>query len=258
MIYNKGIIAAKQLIDEFGIENPTDFTIEELIYIRNIILNEKHIANADGRIVFGKQNAIITINSDIKYLGRRRFTLAHELGHYELHHNKNSHLDDNSLTLDYFKEGNQEFEANQFATELLMPENIFKSFVINKKFSPDLLRNIAEYFQTSITSATFRYIDLGSHPIFAFYCHNNKVIYWKKSPNYYLKIKDIVKLSPPYDSVATEFFETGKIYRKEESIQEILKSTWFETNSYDANNVFFEYTIVTKEYNSVLSVVWEN
>ena len=37
--------------------------------------------------------------------------------------------EDNALTLDYFKNGGQEYEANQFATELLMPYNARNNFV---------------------------------------------------------------------------------------------------------------------------------
>jgi len=257
MTINRGAIAAQKLYEEFGLDSPKDFSIEDLIYARDIILKEQIISNADGRIVFGKSKTIISINSKIKFLCRRRFTLAHELGHFELHRNVNTHLDDTPLTLDYFTQGNQEFEANQFATELLMPKKEFVDYTTKKSFSPDLLRNIADDFQTSITSSAFRYIELGQHPIFLFYCKDGKVIYWKSSNNYYRKVKDITKLSIPKDSVAMEFFNDGTIYSKENSTQEIFKSTWFETNQYDSNNKCFEYAIVTKDYNTVLSVVWE-
>lgn len=257
MAINKGAISAQKLIEEFGIENTNGYSIEDLIYARDIIFEEKKISNSDGRIVFGKTKTKISINSDIKYEGRRRFTLAHELGHFELHHNVNTHLEDNSLTLDYFKNGGQEYEANQFATELLMPEVSFRNFIERKKFSPELLRNIADHFQTSITSASFRYKDIGQHPIYLFYCRDRKVIYWDNSPNYYRRVRDITKLAPPEDSVAMEFFNDGIIYTKDKSVQEINKSTWFETNEYDSNDEYFEYAIVTKDFNTVLSVVWE-
>ncbi len=257
MAINKGAIAAQKLINEFGIEHPNDFTIEELIHARDIILEEKKISNCDGRIVFGKLKSKISINSDLKYIGRRRFTLAHELGHFELHRNLNTHLDDNALTLDYFKNGGQEYEANQFATELLMPSKPFVTYTQGKRFSPELLRDIAEHFETSITSATFRYLELGQHPIYLFHCRDKKVIYWKNTNNYYRKVKDITRLQPPTDSVAMEFFNDGTIYRKNDSAQEIEKSTWFETGQYDSDDEYFEYAIVTKDYNTVLSVVWE-
>jgi len=258
MPINKGAVAAKNIIDEFGIEDPQDFSVEELIYARDIIFEEKKILNSDGRIVFGKSKTKISINSEMKYSGRRRFTLAHELGHFELHHNENTHLEDNPLTLDYFKYGGQEYEANQFAVELLMPSASFVSFTKGKQFSPDLLREIAEHFQTSLTSATFRYLEIGQHPISLFHCRDRKVNYWKNSPDYYRKIKDITKLQPPAVSVAMEFFNEGTIYRKKDSVQEIYKSTWFETDEYDNEDEYYEYAIVTKDYNTVLSVVWED
>jgi Zn-dependent peptidase ImmA (M78 family) len=257
MPINKGEIAALKILKEFGLENPNDISIEDLIHARDIILQEKKISNADGRIVFGKEKTIITLNSEIKYTGRKRFTLAHELGHFELHHNKNTHLEDNPLTLDYFKSGGQEYEANQFATELLMPKSVFIDFTNKKAFSPELLRSIAEHFQTSITSATFRYLEIGHHPIFLFHCRDKKVLYWKNSPDYYRKVKEITQLEPPSDSVAMEFYNSGTIYKKEESAQEIVKSTWFETKEYDFDDEYFEYAIVTKDFNTVLSVVWE-
>lgn len=257
MPINKGLQAAQKLFNEFGIDDLTDFTVEDLIHARDIILEEKEILNSDGRIVFGKEKSKISINSGIKYPGRRRFTLAHELGHFELHHNVNTHLEDNALTLDYFKNGNQEYEANQFATELLMPTSSFIQYSYGRPFCPDLLREIADHFQTSITSVAFRYLEIGQHPIFLFHCRDKKVIYWKNSQNYFRKVKDITKLSPPDDSVAMEFFNEGTIYRKEDSAQEIMKSTWFETNEYDSDELYYEYAIVTKDYNTVLSVVWE-
>ena len=220
MPINIGAVAARKILEEFGIEEPGDFTVEDLIHARDIILQEKKISNSDGRIVFGKERTIISINSEIKYTGRKRFTLAHELGHFELHHNENTHLEDNSLTLDYFKNGGQEYEANQFATELLMPSNLFIRFTDGKPFSPDLLREIADYFRTSITSATYRYLELGQHPIFLFYSRDKELIYWKNSSNYYNKVKDITRLGVPTDSVAMEFYSEGTIYRKEESKQE--------------------------------------
>jgi Zn-dependent peptidase ImmA (M78 family) len=257
MTINKGAIAAQKLLDEFGLENLKDFSVEDLIYARDILLEEKKISNSDGRIVFGKTKTKISINSELKYIGRRRFTLAHELGHFELHHNENTHLEDNALTLDYFKNGGQEYEANQFATELLMPQKEFTAFTTSKAFSPNLLRDIADYFQTSITSVAFRYLELGQHPLFLFHCKDGKVVYWKNSENYYRKVKDITKLSVPNDSVAMEFFNDGTIYAKNESAQQIVKSTWFETKQYDSDDKYFEYAIVTKNYNTVLSVVWE-
>lgn len=256
---SKGKIVAQKLMQECGIDDPTDFPLDLIIYGRGATIVEKSLGNSEGRIVFGKTRAIITINSNISYESKKRFVLAHELGHFEMHRNLLPVHHDNDATLEYFKNGHQETEANEFASELLMPELLFKKECKNKKFGPDLIRSLAQRFQTSITSVAYRYFELGDHPICLFYSHNNKVKYWKRPDNYPCFIIDRIKLSPPDDSVAAEFFSRSKIYNKEHSKQQIWKSTWFELKSWenDQDFKFYEYCIITPAYNTVLSIVWE-
>lgn len=256
---SRGKSVAQKLMIECGIDDPTEFPLDLIVYGRGATLIEKSLKNSEGRIVFGQNSAIITINSDIPYEGKKRFVIAHELGHFEMHRNVIAVHNDTDATLEFFKNGNQETEANEFASELLMPEHLFKKECAGKKFSPDLLRQLSDRFKTSITSVAYKYFELGSHPVCLFYIHNNQVKYWKRPENYPHFINDRTRLSPPEDSVASEFFEKGKIYTKDQSKQPIWKSTWFDLKSWenDNNYKFFEYCIITPKYNTVLSIVWE-
>jgi Zn-dependent peptidase ImmA (M78 family) len=255
----KGKHAAQKMMKDCGIDDPTEFPLDLMVFGRGATLIEKPLANADGRIVFGKDRAIITINSNIEYPGKKRFVIAHELGHYEMHRNVITIHNDTDATLEFFKSGDQETEANEFASELLMPEVLFKKECKGKKFSPDLLRQLAEKFQTSITSTAYKYFDSEEHPICLFYSYNNQVKYWKRPEGYPHFIPDRTRLAPPEDSVAAEFFNSQKIYPKEASKQQIWKSTWFELKKWenDQNFKFYEYCIITPKFNTVLSVVWE-
>ena len=257
---SKGKRAAQKLMLECGIKDPTEFPLDLIIYGRGATLVEKSLNNSEGRIVFGKSKAIITVNSDIIYAGKKRFVMAHELGHFEMHRDLVPVHHDTDATLEYFKNGHQETEANEFASELLMPEQLFIKECAGKKFSPNLLRSLADRFQTSITSVAYKYFELGEHPICLFYSHNNTVKYWKRPDEYPHFIIDRSKLAPPEDSVAAEFFDENKIYPKELSKQQIWKSTWFELKHWenDSNFKFFEYCIITPAYNTVLSIVWED
>lgn len=83
-----------------------------------------------GALTKGNNNQVyIMINKTIDNLGRKNFTIAHELGHYFLQHQ----LHQNSVfcnTNDIIEEGHQqnpiEREANYFASCLLMPEDKIK------------------------------------------------------------------------------------------------------------------------------------
>lgn len=256
---SRGKLYAQKLLEECGLDDPTEVDLELIVFGRGATLVEKPLNNSEGRIVFGKEKAIITVNSNIEYPGKKRFVIAHELGHFEMHRNLVPLHNDNDATLEYFKNGNQETEANEFASELLMPEKLFKRECEGKKFSPDLLRKLAERFQTSITSVAYKYFELGPHAICLFYSHKNRILYWKRPIDYPHFVVDRTKLSPPDDSVAMEFFEKRKIYPKEQSKQPIWKSTWFELRNWedDSNFNFFEYCIITPKYETVLSIVWE-
>lgn len=255
----KGKFAAQRMMSDCGIDDPTDIPLDLIVFGRGATLVEKPMNSADGRIVFGKSRAIITINSNISYHGKHRFVIAHELGHYEMHRDLIKIHSDTDETLEFFKKGHQETEANEFASELLMPEKLFRAECSGKKFSPDLLRSLAARFQTSITSTAYKYFELGDQPICLFYSKNNIVSYWKRPNDYPHFIKDRTRLTPPSDSVASEFFTNGKIYPKSQSKQQVWKSTWFELSSDedDMDYKFYEYCIVTPRYNTVLSLVWE-
>lgn len=250
---------AKEILNQYGITDLANLDLIDLAYARNAIVEESDCLNADGRTIFGDKYALIKINKNIDNIGKKRFTIAHELGHVELHKNLQPLFLDSESTLQYFKKGHQETEANEFASELLMPEHLFKKECIGKKFSPDLLRSISEKFQTSLTSVAYKYFDFGTHPICLFYSFNNKVMYWKRPEGYQCFVVDRTKLSPPDDSVAAEFFKNKKIYSKEQSKQKIWKSTWFELKHWEDDNdfKFYEFCIITPKYNTVLSIVWE-
>ncbi len=80
--------------------------------------------------------AVIGINKDHSKT-RRRFTIAHEIGHILLHAEEQLHVDErypfalrddrSSLAIDA-----REIEANQFAAALLMPEQFLRADVLER------------------------------------------------------------------------------------------------------------------------------
>jgi len=79
-------------------------------------------------------SAVTFIEGDVRSIGvnsehaptRRRFSVAHELGHYlsghESYDHDAVHVEDRPVWLD--PQNRQETEANEFAAELLMPERL--------------------------------------------------------------------------------------------------------------------------------------
>ncbi|WP_191561658.1 ImmA/IrrE family metallo-endopeptidase [Metabacillus idriensis] len=85
---------------------------------------------------------LILYNDKISNKGRKRWTLAHELGHYVMNHNKitnNSSLSRSSLSDDEYNEF--ESEANCFARELLAPPPVLNELNL---LSPSHISSICD------------------------------------------------------------------------------------------------------------------
>lgn len=104
----------------------------------------------------------IIYNNAIKSRGRINFTLAHELGHYLLHRAalaegiQCSRQDMMGWDTAYSQ---REAEANQFASYLLMPKNMFEAQLDGEVLSLHLMQHIAEHFDVSITAALLKWIE---------------------------------------------------------------------------------------------------
>ena len=225
-----------------------------MIIARGAFYNEKKINGANGRIIFKKSNAIITINQDLKYPQQKRFVAAHELGHFELHKNLLKFFCcKESDFLKWHQNGAHEYEANVFAAELLMPRLIFKEKCGNNMFEVIKIRELADMFCTSYTSTAIRYAEHGNYPIALFYSQNNKIMWNRKSSDFQcfnLKDKNTIV---PYNSVANDYFNCGYVPKVPELIQ---PSVWFYDRNLKPNQKAYEQCMPVKSLNGVLSFVW--
>lgn len=114
----------------FSISTPID--VDEIASKLGLVVKYDHSLEDEGvtGCIFLDNNgqATVLINPvDNSYEPRRRFTLAHEIGHFCLHldENKNEFIDDRktmSRSASYWD--TYEAQANTFAAQLLMPKNL--------------------------------------------------------------------------------------------------------------------------------------
>ena len=91
---------------------------------------------------------------------RKRFTVAHELGHHLLNHTDSGHqFRDDPKAFSINVPSSTEVEANKFAAELLMPEVAVKHFVFKEGITS--LPELAERFAVSTVAMQFRLKNLG-------------------------------------------------------------------------------------------------
>ncbi len=121
-------------------------------------------------MIFMKEGAVIIVNS-LHHPNRQRFTLSHELGHFEMHMKEigaEVHVDKKFLA--FARDGNsslgsdrKEIEANRFAAELLVPQQFLiqelRGRIIDVE-NENLVKELADNFQVSRQMMTFRIAEL--------------------------------------------------------------------------------------------------
>lgn len=224
MNLNRPQIEANKLLNSLGWLAPGDLTLTEIAYASNADVKESDLKGSKGRILMDNNCAIITIDSKIKLKTNRNFILAHEIGHLILHKNITPLFSDTNKTLNqWYAKGKHEIEANQFASELLMPSHLFKSKVIGKILTLDLIRETAHFFGTSQTATLLKYKDLGDFSVSIIYMEGG-IVKWKtESTDFPLKFLRKGSFAPE-GSVAGDFFK-GKGLEEEPVLVEAIE--WF-------------------------------
>ena len=119
-----------------------------------------------GMIFIKNDVPIIGINS-LHHPNRQRFTIAHELGHLDMHREMITaevHVDKNfpGLMRDTVSASGTELieiQANQFAAELLMPRDVLEAEIAKKDFDIDdekPIEELAKKFRVSKQALLYR------------------------------------------------------------------------------------------------------
>lgn len=128
------------------------------------ISGEAFSGNFEGALIQvpGTKNSWgIAYNTAIKSSGRVNFTLAHEFGHYLLHREalKDGIQCSRRDMMRWNAEHNKrEAEANEFASYLLMPRNLFEIEMQKDALSLHLFQQAADYFDVSLTAAILKWL----------------------------------------------------------------------------------------------------
>jgi hypothetical protein len=105
-----------------------------------------------------KPRGIVAVRGTIREIGRKRFTIAHEIGHYILpgHGAASPVCRDDQIVTWAQETTNQEDAANRFASELLLPSEQIEPIVKEKSASIETARFISNQLQTSLTAAALK------------------------------------------------------------------------------------------------------
>lgn len=235
--YFEASVEAEKLLKELGINeapvNPFDIARRLDIELRPLPDNK---GGASGMLLHVEGQFGICYPTHVASDGFKRFSVAHEIGHYRLP----GHLDvifneqGHHVSHAGFKDANRyEKEADYFAAALLMPTKLFSASIQQAGEGLKAIESIAREYETSMEATAIRYTQLCRDPVAVIRSEGRTIDYafMTRSLKEFPDLDWIRKGTPlPPDSVTAAFnanktnIELAESTRGKSNLQE-----WFES-----------------------------
>lgn len=238
--------SAGDLLAELGITEPAELDVEAIAQHCRATVVYKPLKGCAARITGNEDRAIITIDSECRR-ERQRFSVGHELGHWMFDRGKSSlYACDEKIMLNEWSKFNPETRANRYASDLLMPDVMFKpraSAIRSVDF--DTVKILAHAFETSLTATAIRLVERGPLPSMLV-CSSMNGVEWFVGE----RAKPLRPMNPGPDTFAHDVLHDGET----EASGEVLASSWFDHEITDRYQIK-EHAIRGFE-GRVLSLLW--
>jgi Zn-dependent peptidase ImmA (M78 family) len=241
---------AEEIIKNLQIREPTEIQIIEIAMERGAFVKERHLDGSEARLIRKGGLGIITVNSGIPEEGRKRFAIAHELGHFELHDVSQLVLCTEEDMYVWNENKAQEIEANEFAASILMPKDIFTQYFKRGQPNMEVVRDLAGKFTTTLTATALRYVQLSLEPCALVISRDGIIRWYKKSASFDFHVKVGEKLSQ--NTYAFDFYDGIDLPDRP---QKAAASAWL-AGDIDEEAEVFEHSLAISSCGVVLSLLW--
>jgi IrrE N-terminal-like domain len=209
----------------------------------------------DGALIRSKpdQKGIVAVKLSIHEKSRKRFTIAHEIGHFISPHHRNLGEICEERKIESFDShlNRTEIEANEFAAKLLLPSALLRRRFNLSEFSLAQISDVALDFGTSLTATTRSFLTLTDLPCAMVWSVSNRARWFVRSDSFrfYLPLPEL----PANGSFA------ARIFRGESTPAELAPvrpDAWLDRRAAEHVALLLEHSISLPNYNAVLSLLW--
>lgn len=238
-------IYAQEIIDALSLAPP--ISIEKICEYYDININNEPLKNVEAILIVSKGKKNILINeSKYIYKERKRFTIAHEIGHLFIPWHDNV-LGCSGIG-NFNSEDNIENEADLFASALLIPKDEIINDIEGRMVTLSLIEELARKYEVSLGAMTRRILKYTDDNIVAlFYFKNGNKIVQASSNSFNSNLKSgIIKES------SADKMITGKMY-KAKTVQEHTYNTWF--NDSKEEYIIIEESLYQSNFDRVFTLI---
>jgi hypothetical protein len=194
---------AERLLQELGITKPDEIDVEAIAYYVNARVRFRPLEGCQARIIGHGDEAIITVNANSSYR-RKRFSIAHELGHW--HHHRGKCLACRAEDYRPRDALSPERAADAYAADLLMPNYLFRPLARQHgKLTFKTVNGLADAFNTSHIATAIRLVEIDHSPALLI-CHGTGGRKW------FTRAPSVPQKWFPQDTLDAESFAFGVLF----------------------------------------------
>jgi Zn-dependent peptidase ImmA (M78 family) len=240
---------SEKILQNLGITEPEEIDLETIAWTQKVRIKRRLLNGCEARIIGTKDTAIISVDSRVNPK-RQRFSIAHELGHWNNDRGQNYFCSSDDIQSNFRNSKFAEKMANRFAANLLLPDYLLMP-IIRKcpYFTWEVIKKVASKFRTSLTAAAIRMIESNEFPAIL-------LSYVEEKRKWFIRVPQIPERWFPKDclepdSIAYKIMEGKESFSKDPF--DVSADTWFDYQENDEYEVSEQSIRVTE--NEVLSII---
>lgn len=169
----------ERLLWGHGVRKPEHIDLEAIAGASGAHVIYRKLDGCAARLVAADDRAVISVAVDDN-LGRKRFSLGHELAHWMQDAQRTSFKCTSSdIGPQNAEAKNIEADANSFASQLILPDYLVWPWVADRKLSLELASAMGGDFQASLTASALKLLQRAKGPI-AITCHDQRRLKWSR------------------------------------------------------------------------------
>lgn len=155
--------SAEELLRELGVLAPDDIKVDAIAQYCGATVVYEPLSGCEAYIAGHGNRAIITVNSRAPS-PRRRFSAAHELGHWMRDRGELALACTERQFMGGWSDDDPERRANRYAADLLLPRFLFRPATRGQPCTFGTVKKLAAEFDTSLTATAIRLVEEGDRP----------------------------------------------------------------------------------------------
>lgn len=249
---------ANTVLDDLKIVSPDDLLmLKEIAWARHAQVIYEPLQGSEARLlsVPGKRS-IITVSSTDPYHPRQRFSIAHELGHLEMHRRELNSISCDTRSISPFSspQPDIELQANQFASHFLLPNRFLQPMYENQELSFDAIEETATRFDVSLTAAGSRYMNFVDEPLAFVVSRRGRITRFVPSQLFtesdlFIKVNEGVERNTAADKLAR-----GQTIRQ--GWHSAPATSWLRGDDFMRTAQVKEWSFFSRRFDMTLSLIW--